>query len=268
MPGALLGQGERVERAAARDLDFDGDRIARGDVGRPRGYSHEEIAHGTVEIGGHILFGQREHGKRLGLGGQRDALLLHLDPPPEIAALIRKRDLQAERDVHGAEGERAGRDAVSGIAGAHSPALGVGSLEDAHTFGFHRTPPILLEALHDVLGIRNPLLNQDLELHRENLAHIDLFLRHKQLEEGQLVPGSIGRSGGGFYGGQFQRRRRQDLPANFGFQGGNNELARLGGGEQEGLYGAGRELAIVDADVPGTPFAGDLQIGELRESGD
>ncbi len=100
---ALLRQGERVEGAAAGDLDPDGDRVAGGNVGRSGAESHRETADRAIEIGGDILFGQREHGERLGLGRQGHAPLfdLHLLEHAEgikgiAAALVGERNLKGE----------------------------------------------------------------------------------------------------------------------------------------------------------------------------
>ena len=144
----------------------------------------------------------------------------------------------------------------------------MGGLEDAHALGFQGAPTILIKPLQDVLGIGDPFANIDLEFNRENLAHIDLFLWHKQFKQGQFVPSSIGCGGAGLHSGQFQGLRCQYLPANFGFQGGDNELARLGGSERKGLDDTSREPAVINAHVMRTPSAGDLQIGELRERRD
>ena len=283
-PGVLLGQGERVERAAAGELDSDGDRVAGGDVGGAGAEGHREAADGAVEVGGDVFFRQRQHGERFGFGGQGDALLFDLHRRNSRRDRRSRRrwsgsgSCKGERDVHGAKGERAGLDGgeggdqrgdeVDGIADAHPPALGVGGLEDADALGLQGAAAVLIEALEDVLGIGDPLANIDLKLNRENLAHIDLLLRHSELEEGQLLPGRISRGGVGFHGGQLQRLRRQDLAADLGSQGGDDKLARLGGGQRKVLHDRGRGLAVYDAEVPGTPLAGDLEIGERRWSGD
>src|ERR1039458_1681998 len=144
----------------------------------------------------------------------------------------------------------------------------MGGLEDADPLSLYWAAAVLVEALQDILRVRDALADIDLKLDREDLADIDLFLGHEQLEEGQLVSGAIRGGGAGFHSGQLQERCLQRLPADFSLEHGNDELARLGRRESIALRDAGRVFAIDNSDVLRGPAPGNLQIGHRRQRGE
>lgn len=76
-PSGLLGNIDKVEVAAAGNLDFDGNGIADGDIGWASAEGHGVTADGAVEAGGDIFGGKRADVDGLLFDGKRDLLLFH-----------------------------------------------------------------------------------------------------------------------------------------------------------------------------------------------